>query len=165
MITSDSFAPALTSLFAELAEGAFSPGAYLLNPGDAGLLASLDRLTPSEASSSSAGGATIAAHAAHVSYGLSLLNRWAAEGGNPFAAARWDEAWKVTTVDEANWEAIRGDLRVQATRWKSEMARPRELTSIELNGMIGSVAHLAYHLGAIRQIAARARGPKEGTVA
>lgn len=29
--------------------------------------------------------------------------------------------------------------------------------------MIGSVAHLAYHLGAIRQIAKGARGPKEGT--
>jgi hypothetical protein len=31
--------------------------------------------------------------------------------------------------------------------------------------MIASIAHLAYHLGAIRQIARRARGPKEGTFA
>jgi hypothetical protein len=29
--------------------------------------------------------------------------------------------------------------------------------------MVGSIAHLAYHLGAIRQIAVAARGPKEGT--
>jgi hypothetical protein len=29
--------------------------------------------------------------------------------------------------------------------------------------MIGSVAHLAYHLGAIRQIDKSTRGPKEGT--
>jgi hypothetical protein len=29
--------------------------------------------------------------------------------------------------------------------------------------MIGSIAHLAYHLGAIRQIAKAARGPREGT--
>jgi hypothetical protein len=36
---------------------------------------------------------------------------------------------------------------------------------IELRGMIASIAHLAYHLGAIRQIAAAARGPREGTVA
>ena len=28
--------------------------------------------------------------------------------------------------------------------------------------MIASIAHLAYHLGAIRQIAKAARGPKEG---
>jgi hypothetical protein len=29
--------------------------------------------------------------------------------------------------------------------------------------MLASVAHLAYHLGAIRQIDAAARGPREGT--
>jgi hypothetical protein len=32
-----------------------------------------------------------------------------------------------------------------------------------LSGMIASIAHLAYHLGAIRQINKLARGPKEGT--
>jgi hypothetical protein len=31
--------------------------------------------------------------------------------------------------------------------------------------MIASIAHLAYHLGAMRQIATSARGPKEGTFA
>ena len=40
---------------------------------------------------------------------------------------------------------------------------PRQVTDIELSGMIGSVAHLAYHLGAMRQINRNARGPKEGT--
>jgi hypothetical protein len=34
---------------------------------------------------------------------------------------------------------------------------------MELTGMIASIAHLAYHLGAIRQIVKDARGPKEGT--
>jgi hypothetical protein len=29
--------------------------------------------------------------------------------------------------------------------------------------MLASVSHLAYHLGAIRQIARETRGPKEGT--
>jgi len=40
---------------------------------------------------------------------------------------------------------------------------PREVADVELSGMIGSIAHLAYHLGAIRQINKDARGPKEGT--
>jgi hypothetical protein len=40
---------------------------------------------------------------------------------------------------------------------------PREVAGIELSGMIGSIAHLAYHLGAIRQINANARGPAEGS--
>jgi hypothetical protein len=37
----------------------------------------------------------------------------------------------------------------------------RDVDDTELNGMIGSVAHLAYHLGAIRQINRGARGPTE----
>jgi len=34
---------------------------------------------------------------------------------------------------------------------------------VELTGMVASIAHLAYHLGAIRQIARDSRGPREGT--
>ena len=32
-------------------------------------------------------------------------------------------------------------------------------------GIVGSIAHMAYHLGAIRQIDKAARGPREGTFA
>lgn len=163
MITYDSFAPALTAIFAELTAGAATTGGFVLNAGDAGLLASLDRLDATGASSSSDGGATIAAHTAHLAYGLSLMNRWAAEGGNPFAGARWDDAWRTAAVDDREWEKIRASLRDEATRWSEQLSRPREVMAIELNGMIGSVAHLAYHLGAIRQIAKGARGPRETT--
>jgi hypothetical protein len=48
------------------------------------------------------------------------------------------------------------------------MAPGTELTraaaEVALSGMIGSIAHLAYHLGAIRQINKDVRGPKEGTL-
>lgn len=162
MTTQDSFAPALAGIFAELTEGAATTGGFVLNAGDRGLLSSLDRLDAEDASTASDGGATIAAHAAHLAYGLSLMNRWATEGGNPFAGARWDEAWRITSVDEPEWARIRSSLRDEATRWKAQLARPREVIAIELNGMIGSVAHLAYHLGAIRQLARAARGPREG---
>ena len=39
----------------------------------------------------------------------------------------------------------------------------RDVTDVELSGMVASIDHLAYHLGAIRQINKDARGPKEGT--
>src|SRR5215471_19216660 len=93
-------APALTCLFSELVDGASGRGgAFILNSGDAGLLRSLDKLSAAEASRSVNGGATIAAHAQHVRYGLSLMSRWAKEGGDPFADATWDEAWKISDVD------------------------------------------------------------------
>lgn len=154
----------LPRLFSELTLGANHPrGSFVLNSGDAGLLQSLERLTATEASQSVHGGATIAAHAQHVQYGLMLMNRWARDGGNPFADATWDLAWKTGAVTEEQWRALRAELRHEAEEWLSVLATPREASTVELCGMIGSVAHVAYHLGAIRQIAVGAREPTEGT--
>jgi hypothetical protein len=156
--------PLLSRLFSELIDGVTSSrGGFILNTGDIGLLRSLDKLSASDASHAVNGGATIAAHAQHLRYGLSLMNRWVSEGGNPFADAKWDEAWKVATVDAAEWEEIRGGLRDEAQRWHHALQSRQEAAPIELKGMISSIAHLAYHLGAIRQINKDARGPREGT--
>ncbi len=156
--------PVLTGLFSELVDGANQPGgAFILNTGDVGLLRSLTKLSADDASRSVNDGATIAAHAQHVRYGLSLMNRWATEGGNPFADANWDDAWKTSSVEARQWDEIRSGLHDEAQRWLAALGSPRETTVVELSGMIGSIAHLAYHLGAIRQIDKSARGPKEGT--
>jgi DinB superfamily len=156
--------PALARLFSELVDGARPGGdAFILNSGDAGLLKSLDKLSADDASRSSNGGATIAAHAQHLRYGLGLMNRWATEGGNPFADAKWDEAWKISAVSPVEWQEIREGLRAEAQRWLAVLQSGRRATDVELTGMIASIAHLAYHLGAIRQINKGARGPREGT--
>lgn len=157
-------APTLALLYSELVQGANNPGgAFILNTGDVGLLRSLEKLSAAEASRSSQGGATIAAHARHLTYGISLMNRWVREGGNPFADARWDEAWTTSTVDAHAWAEIRRQLAEATTEWLRHLETPREAIAVELNGMVASIAHLAYHLGAIRQIDRSARGPKEGT--
>ncbi len=155
---------ALSRLFSELVDGTNERGAaFVLNSGDAGLLRSLDKLSATEASQSVNGGATIAAHAQHLRYGLSLMNAWAREGGNPFANAKWDEAWKTSTVNEMEWHEIRNGLGLEADRWLEALKSPREVGEMELTGMFASIVHLAYHLGAIRQINKGARGPTEGT--
>jgi len=154
----------LARLFGELVTGATQPGgAFVLNTGDIGLLRSIDKLSAADASSSVNGGATIAAHVQHERYGLSLMNRWAREGGNPFADARWDEAWTNSSVTDDQWDEIRNGMREETGRWLQALESPREVADVELTGMIASIAHMAYHLGAIRQIQKSARGPKEGT--
>ena len=166
MQTSDA-APALTRLFSELIDGTnvkgAGPGGFVLNAGDVGLLRSLDKLSAADASRSANGGATIAAHAQHLRYGLLLMNRWAAEGGNPFADATWDEAWKTAAVDDGEWAAIRNGLRHETHNWLQALGSPRTVNEIEFTGIIASIAHLAYHVGAIRQINKDARGPRGGT--
>lgn len=149
----------MTTLLSELVDGAPEAGAYMLNPGDAGVLRSLDRLSAEAASASAHGGATIAAHVEHLRYGLSLMNRWAA-GENPFDDADWNASWRTTSVSDAEWEELRAGLRDEAHRWLAALGTPREVDTVELNGMIGSIGHLAYHLGAIRQIDSATRGPR-----
>jgi hypothetical protein len=163
-MTTKEVSQTLARLFSELIDGPDRrTGGFVLNTGDAGLMRSLDKLSAADASRSVNDGATIAAHAQHLRFGLSLMNRWAAEGGDPFADAKWDEAWKTSGVDTAAWQEIKGGLADEARRWTQALSSPREVTDIELSGMIGSIAHLAYHLGAIRQIDKEARGPREGT--
>ena len=153
-----------TRLFSELVDGAHhSTGGYMLNSGDIGLVKSLDALPAAAASRSTSGGATIAAHAQHLRYGLSLMNRWAKEGGNPFADAKWEAAWTIVAVDDDEWTEIRNGLRDEARDWMQALGSPRDVGEVELAGMIASIAHLAYHLGAIRQIDKDLRGPREGT--
>jgi hypothetical protein len=64
-------------------------------------------------------------------------------------------------VSDAEWQDLRQQLRDEAHRWLDVLRAPREVNAMELNGMVGSIAHLAYHLGPIRQINRAARGPAE----
>jgi hypothetical protein len=147
-------AASLATVFAELVDGAPTTGGYVLNRGDAGLRRSLDKLDAAAASRVNAGGSSIAAHVDHVRYGLSLLNRWAA-GENP----DWTLSWRKTSVSETEWQQLRADIRDEARQWAVAIGRPRDVDELELNGVIGSIAHAAYHIGAIRQIDRQARGP------
>jgi hypothetical protein len=108
----------------------------------------------------SAAGASIAAHVDHLRYGLSLMNRWS-NGENPFDEADWGASWRRTTVTETEWQELRAGLGDEAHRWLGWLQAPREVNRVELNGIVGSIAHVAYHLGAIRQINAASRGPRE----
>ena len=150
----------LGTLLAELVDGASKEGGYMLNPGDEGLLRSVDKLSAADASALTATGSSIAAHVDHVRYGLSLMNRWS-QGENPFGSADWKASWKRTSVSEPEWRQRIADLRAEAVRWLGVVRTPRDVNEIELNGMIGSIAHLAYHFGAIRQINQSTRGPKD----
>jgi hypothetical protein len=148
----------LPTLFSELIDGASKSEAYMLNRSDAGLLRSLDKLSAIAASAPTPHGSTIAAHVDHVRYGLSLMNRWSA-GENPFVDADWTASWRRTRVSAAQWKQLRDELADEAHRWLESLKKPREIDQSELNSVVGSVAHLAYHVGAIRQIDLSARGP------
>ena len=150
----------LKTLFRGLIDGPDSNAAWMLYRGDAGLIRSLDKLTASAASTSpGAGGASIAAHVDHLRYGLSLMNRWSQGEDDPWSTADWTASWNRSIVNDEEWMALRQKFGIEARTWLEALDTPRDYTEARLNDVIASVAHLAYHLGAIRQIDRSIRGP------
>jgi hypothetical protein len=157
---SNTLSRSLETLFREIIDGPDASAAWMLNGGDAGLLRCLDALTASAASAvPAAGGASVAAHVDHVRYGLSLMNRWSRGEHDPWSTADWTASWRRSVVNDQEWAALRQALGAESRAWLAVLGAPREYSEIELNGIIASIAHLAYHLGAIRQIDRSIRGP------
>lgn len=149
----------LLGLFRELVDGAPADGAYIINPGDPGVVRSLARLTAAEASARPGGRSSVAAHLRHVTYGLELLNGWAGGDENVFATAAYAKVWERQQVDDAEWRTVLNDFGRQVRAWMQAIERRHEWDLVSLSAALSSVAHLAYHLGAMRQVAAAASGP------
>ena len=149
------FQHALSNLLTEIFNGPPGDEAYVLNPGDPGLLRQLDSLDAGAASARPmAGKTTIAAHVDHVLFGMTLLNRWAAGEENPWADADWNASWQRTKVTDEQWQALRDRLRQESETWQKVVQNRANWNEIAAAGAISSAAHTAYHLGAIRQIIA-----------
>jgi hypothetical protein len=161
MPTPQALHDSLALLFSELIDGPPTGAAYMLNGGDPGLLRSLDRLSAAIASKPApAGGAPIAAHVDHLCFGLELMLKWSAGDPDPWTGADWAASWRRTSVTDEEWAALRERLRAAARGWHQVLQTPRDFSPVELNGVISSIAHLAYHVGAVRQIDRGLQGPK-----
>lgn len=151
----NTFQCALAKQLTEIFEGPPGNEAYLLNPGDPGLLRQLDSIDAHTASTRNVPGkTTIAAHVDHVHYGLTLLNRWANGEANPWADADWEASWQRGVVSEIEWQSLRDALRREFDSWRNVVQKRNDWNDTTAAGALASAAHTAYHLGAIRQILA-----------
>lgn len=150
---------AIDTLLSELVDGGTGESCYVLNPTDPGILRSLDRLSAADGSAPApSGGASIAAHVDHLCYGFELLNRFAA-GENAFDTADYSASWRRIQVSEEEWSALRQRLREEIAAWRAAVVHLDHDMPLHVTGAIASIVHLAYHLGAIRQINHTAAGP------
>ena len=65
----------------------------------------------------------------------------------------WEDSWLIETVNDAEWDALRQTVRKSYENLLRCLASVDEWTEDRTGMAIGMVAHTAYHLGAIRQIA------------
>jgi DinB family protein len=149
----------LDATLGELLDGPSSGPGFVLNQGDRGLLGSLGALSADAASARPGGRSSIAAHVEHLRYCFELLNR-SARGENPWAGANYATSWEHQQVTDAEWRILRNGLADEVRAWRAAWQEPREWDDVTMNNALSSAAHLAYHVGAIRQIDQAASGPK-----
>ena len=144
---------ALSTLLRETLMRADTQYAYLLNPGDPGLVETLKLLSAETASKSPGPGRKpIASHANHVLYGIELANRALGGEQGVYESADWKVAWELKSVSEEQWRDLVNRLVQQTKLLIEQISLPREWNEITLTGSFSIAAHTAYHLGAIRQL-------------
>ena len=121
---------------------------------NSGVFATLDGLTAEQATRPTALGTSVAAHAAHVAYHLEVTLRWVNGDRGPFD---WQGSFEPRAVDEAAWIAARARVRAAYEALAAYAAGRPEWNEDVAGSLAASVAHAAYHLGAIRQVAKLAR--------
>lgn len=121
---------------------------------NSGVFATLDGLSAEQASRPTALGTGVAAHAAHVAYHLEVTLRWVNGDRGPFD---WPGSFEPRAVDEAGWAAARTRVRLAYEALVAHAAGAPEWNEDLAGAIAASVAHAAYHLGAIRQVAKLAK--------
>jgi hypothetical protein len=134
-------------------EGPAEGPSYFLDTG-AGLRSTLAGLSAEEASRSW-GGNSVAAHAHHLVFSF---DAFAAYINGDRTQRDWNESWKVNTVDDGAWTKLQEEV-VAGYNTLREAIKAHATEGPEAMGStLAAVTHLAYHIGAIRQKLAAARG-------
>ena len=127
--------------------------AFIINPLDPGMIETLKPLTAAVVSTSPGPGRKpIVSHANHVLYGWDLLVRTLQGDMTAFPNADWSLAWQLEAVDDAEWKELLDRMESTAGTLLELAPRYESWNELMLTGTFASIAHNAYHLGAIRQI-------------
>ena len=140
----------VTRMLREAFEGPPGPWTYFTEAGPGhGLFATLDALTAAQASQT--GGpsrSTIAGHVRHLSASLALAaRRLRGESGSRDRS----QSWSVHRVDEAEWAAVVAEVRSAYHTLRVTVEMRSAWDEDAVGEAFGTIAHVAYHLGAIRQ--------------
>jgi len=114
-----------------------------------GVLPTLAGLTAEQASKSVDGHPSIAAHARHTHFHLRVSKEWIL---GDHGRRDWKGSFLPNTVTEAEWRALQQELQRSREELLDVLRSLDDETFLSEGAGMGSIAHVAYHLGAIRQL-------------
>jgi hypothetical protein len=95
-------------------------------------------------------GTTIAAQTEHAKFYLDRLCEFI---NGRTERVNWEDSWLIETVNDEEWVALQSSVRQAYENSLKCLAEERDWSEIQIGMAMGLVAHTAYHLGAIRQLA------------
>jgi hypothetical protein len=114
-----------------------------------GVLPTIDKLS-AEQVSREINGITIAAHTEHAKFYLDRITEFMKGRSEK---VNWEQSWLIETVNEEEWNALRNAVRKSYDNVLRTFAEIETWNQDNIGDAVAIVAHTAYHLGAIRQIA------------
>src|SRR5688572_12294372 len=143
------FAAAVAYLLRETFEGSpeGQPSAYLDR--GTGFFSTLGGLSAADVSKEFQG-TTIAAQTEHAKFYLDRLCEFI---NGRTERVNWEDSWLIETVNDTEWDALRTTVKASYENTLRCLASVEDWSEDQTGMAIGMVAHTAYHLGAIRQIA------------
>ncbi len=94
--------------------------------------------------------ASIAAHANHALFALRGVN---GNFGFPEPEGDWESSWVEPRFDEAVWTELQREIQVEYAKLvKGIEDLPAEVEQDLMNSTLATLPHMAFHLGAIRQL-------------
>ena len=116
---------------------------------DSGIRSTLRRLSAEQASHRHGNHPSIAAHVRHMMFHLRVSHEWIM---GDTRKRDWLASFEPQAVTDAEWRQLQQQFEATREEFLRVMrSLPAEKLVAEGAGM-GSIAHLAYHLGAIRQL-------------
>ncbi|TMU85840.1 hypothetical protein FGG79_11615 [Bacillus sp. BHET2] len=149
---------AVKTLLKETFEGPEGNGSWYTEskPGS-GLFGTLDELSAEEASIP-VNGTTIAAQTDHTRYYLWVARSYL-NGEEP--SKDWEASWKITSVNTRTWTQFNSELQQEYTTLLTKIDSHDPLDEQTSTGLLGAIAHSAYHLGSIRQMIKAIKVPSQ----
>ena len=93
---------------------------------------------------------TIAAQTEHAKFYLDRLCEFI---GGRTERVNWEDSWLIEDVNETEWDALRAGVRKSYEGVLRCLSEVQDWDERKIGMAMGILAHTAYHLGAIRQLA------------
>lgn len=93
---------------------------------------------------------TIAAQTEHAKFYLDRICEFMMGRTEP---VNWEQSWLIETVNETEWDALRDSVKKSYENVLRTFAEIEIWNQDNIGDSIAIIAHTAYHLGAIRQLA------------